>query len=241
MEKLLIHLTFLLAILLFACDSEETESFGIDKPKTTDGRKWDNGKYFGYMSSSYNDPDATYAFNVIGDSVILNFSGNGYIWKTEYKNDTIFYNGANYENLNTNPVQKGFLRNRITSPGFVFDNNDTTFLSYSNYRKISGSDGKIEGVYRQFLVDYFQNTEDSELFTIIVLNSELNITSIQDSDSLLFEVIDLVYPGEGFTKKISKDEITNNSLFLVSYEGFDYLVTNRQSRFLTSGFYVYKK
>lgn len=200
------------------------------RPTVKVGRHWENGLYFAYNTVGYNDPEREYSFNIIDDSVVYNFGqGTAYLMNFEFTQDTLFGIGNLYNNIDTDPTSFYEYSNRKTSPGFIVDHNDTTFIGYYNYRKISGNVGEIEGEYESFIV-FDRKLIDGDVIKILVRQNILEIEEPNEDDSLRFIVNDLVSESTIETM-IHKSLIEDESIFLVQLGGSEILFTDRQSGF----------
>ncbi len=213
-------------------------------PTVKQGRRWEDGIYFQYNTELFEDPDAEYNFDINGDSVVYHFGGGtGYIFEKVYSGDTLYGFGNIYEEINTNPEPSNVYqsRDRISTPGYVVDHQDSTFIGYFNFRKVQGNSGEITGTYKAFL---FFEAEFNEGFgglsRIDALHSDLEISGLDENDSLTFTTTNyLEDPAEIESFKLHKSVIENEEIFLVLLDGSEYIFANRKSE-LYPGLISYK-
>lgn len=188
-------------------------------PTVLQGREWEDGTYRKYNTTG---EDGKIIFNIYNktDSVQYLFSeGAGYVMDMEYKNDTLFGYGNYYRDV-TDPTTAHFeYSHRISSPGVVFDYNDTTFLGYYNYQKVDGEAGVLEGTYQSFL--FFERKRTGEdPFRVDVLN---NIVVIEENSEEDFKFTLSSPDGEPEVIFVNKADVDAEQLMLVQLNGLDYL------------------
>ncbi|MEO9872806.1 hypothetical protein [Ekhidna sp.] len=205
------------------------------------GRRWEDGFYFAYNSTGYGDPEVEYVFNINADSVVYNFGGGtAYIFEVEYTSDTLFGIGSLYQNINETPELFYLYRNRISSPGYIVDHNDSTFIGYFNLRKTSGNPDEIQGTYKQFLILDGKKDENSDPFIVTSLNSELEISELDENDSITFTTTSFLDdPATVETFKMHANAVLDEELFLVLLDGSEYIYATRNSE-LYPGLISYK-
>lgn len=201
------------------------------RPTVKAGRRWEDGLYFSYNTDGYGDPDGEYTFNIMGDSVVYHFGGGtAYLMNMEYVGDTLYGYGNIYNYIGTDSMYTNFeYSNRKSSPGFVVDHNDTTFIGYYNYLKVLGDNDKIEGVYESYLV-FDRKFPNGTLNFINVLNDRLEISSPDEDDSLTFTNFRRNADTTIITK-IHKQLIKDDKIFLVDLEGSSILFAERSAGF----------
>ncbi|MEQ8905359.1 hypothetical protein [Ekhidna sp.] len=201
------------------------------RPVVKVGRRWEDGIYYAYNTVGFDDPDSEYIFNVMGDSVVYNFgNGTAYLMNMVYEGDTLFGFGNLYFYVGTDSMGTSYeYAHRNSSPGYVVDHKDTTFISYYNYLKVSGDENLIEGVYESFLV-FNRKRFDQDPFKIEVISNRLEISSLDDDDSLTFTTYNRL-ADTTFLTKIHRNIIEDEKMFLVQMEGSSFLFAERNSGF----------
>ena len=200
-------------------------------PRVIQGRKWEEGDYYTYNSPVSDE----YVLRIGSDltGVRYNFGNNvGYYMDMVYTQDTLSGKGNLYTDINSNPPVKSAFnyeyRNRILSPGAVFDYGDKTYLGYYNYYKKEGELGRLEGVYQGFF--YIEQKKIGEEEKIQFAFKNEIIIENQNSDGN-YPVLIKKYDENDNLKDIenkvfNKDLINNENILLIRFQDTDYLFIN---------------
>ena len=146
-----------------------------------------------------------------------------------YTQDTLKGFGNLYHDLNGNPPVDSYqdfeYRNRVSTPGIVFDHNDTSYLGYYNYLKKDGELRRLEGVYESFLY-YDQKRTDEEPENYFLFKNEVIIGEADENGN--FPVLIKEFDENGnitseINKTITIEDVNNERVLLIRFQEKDYL------------------
>jgi hypothetical protein len=197
-------------------------------PKVIKGRQWEQGEYWNYNTNATGE----YIFRIGSDlnGVKYNFGNNGgFYMNMEYSQNTLSGFGNFYTDLDADPPVTPSpsydYRNRILSPGYVFDYGGSIYLGYYNYFKKEGEVGKLQGVYHQFFY-YDQKRVDQEPTILNVLNSDVIIGDPNDDGDFPASKID--YDSDGnivaeVEMLIDRNDLDQEDIMLIRFQQTDYI------------------
>lgn len=226
MKKIWMLILIGLTVLFYCCEDNNEDDLSV-KPKLLEGRVWEPGIYYSYNTTGQ---QKVFEIRTNLDTVKYFFSEtSGFFMQIEYGMDTLYGFGNWYDGLDNNPPSNPSTlfeyRNRVSSPGFVFDYNDTTFLGYYNFYKKEGELGKLEGLYESFL--YYDQQVTGELpEENFVLKEQVLIENPNESGDFPFTY--KAFNNDGSTylveqKTILKKDIDNETIMLVRFQNNDYI------------------
>lgn len=203
-------------------------------PRVIQGREWEEGEYFVYNSSGQT---GEYILKIESDldGVKYNFGNNtGYYMDMEYEQNKLSGFGNYYTDLNENPPVNPNpyydYRNRISSPSFVFDYRNNTFIGYFNYFKKEGDNGKLQGTYESFLYyDQKKVNQDAEILfvqKIEVIISDVNADGNFPMQQISYDVDDNIV--EDISIIIDKEVINSENIVLVHFQDTDHIFVNKE-------------
>jgi len=211
-------------------------SLGIESkceflPRVIEGRQWEGGTYYAYNT----DITGEYILKIGSDltGVRYNFGSNlGFYMDMVYTQDTLTGYGNLYSDLNSEPpvtVSGPYeYRNRVLSPGYVFDYNNDTFIGYYNYFKKEGDIGKLQGTYEAFMF-YDKKSPGQDPEIQFMFKNEVIISDPNNDGN--FPTIIKYYSDDGIVTDedsliIDKNEINNENILLIRFQNTDYLFVN---------------
>lgn len=201
-------------------------------PRVIQGREWEEGEYFVYNSAG---GSGEYILKIGSDlnGVKYNFGGNaGFYMNMTYEQNKLSGLGNFYTDLDgnppVNPIPTYDYKNRITSPSFVLDYQNNTYIGYFNYFKKEGEVGKLQGTYESFFYyDQKRVGQEPEIVfvqKIEVIISDTNVEGNFPVQKISYDVDDNITDDVSFI--IDKEEINNENIVLVRFQETDHIFIN---------------
>lgn len=203
-------------------------------PRVVNGREWEEGEYFQYNGSGINGNEYMFKIGSGLEGVRYNLGSNfGFYMNMTYQSNRLIGNGNIYNDLNANPpVEPSTVyeyRNRITSPGVVFDYGGRTFLGYYNYYKKDGNLSELEGTYEYYFFYEQKRTGQSESISFVGKAEKIITKNTSDDNFTMltkrYDKDDNVFEEASIT--INKEIIDNENIILVRFQDTDYLFADK--------------
>ncbi len=203
-------------------------------PRVVEGRAWENGVFYSYNTADSEDPNREYAFDVRGDKVRYHFGENfGYYMTITYSQNELRGDGNLYSDLDQDPPidpsNTYEYRNRVSSPGFVFNYGGRTYMGYYNFYKSEGTVGQLQGTYHSYL-DFDQKQILGEPEYVVISNNRATISGPNSANEydILYETLDendMVTSSENHV--FTMDNLNNEEIILVRFQDTDHIFLTR--------------